>query len=122
MVMSACCDAARDRKMPAWVRSVREVLAWVLPSATLLLVPKCPVCLAAHVSLWTGLGLSLSTATWLRLALLLVCIASLLFLMVKRLERIRAPLRTNYQDMDARFVKKTAVKSKSVGTWVCTFH
>jgi hypothetical protein len=37
--------------------------------------------------LWTGLGLSLSTATYLRWALLLVCIASLLFLIVIRLDR-----------------------------------
>ena len=65
--MSACCDAAGDRKTPTWVRRVREIFAWVLPSAILVLVPKCPACLAAHVMLWTGLGLSLSTATYLRL-------------------------------------------------------
>ena len=64
--MSACCDAASDRRMPTWVRSVREILAWVLPSAILVLAPKCPACLAAHVALWSGLGLSLSTAAYLR--------------------------------------------------------
>jgi hypothetical protein len=37
------------------------------------------------VALWTGLGLSLSTATYLRWALLLVCAASLVYLTVKRL-------------------------------------
>ncbi len=68
--MSACCDAASDRKTPTWVRRVREIFAWVLPSAILVLVPKCPACLAAHVTLWTGLGLSLSTATYLRWVLL----------------------------------------------------
>ena len=61
--MNACCDAASDRKTPTWLRRFREILAWVLPSAILVLVPKCPVCLAAYVVLWTGLGLSLSTAT-----------------------------------------------------------
>ena len=86
--MSACCDAASDRKTPTWVRRVREIFAWILPSAILVLVPKCPACLAAHVTLWTGLGLSLSTATYLRWVLLLVCVASLLFLIVKRLDRI----------------------------------
>ena len=54
--MSHCCDAAGDRKTPTWVQSVRENLAWVVPSAILVLVPKCPACLAAHVTLWTGLG------------------------------------------------------------------
>ena len=88
--MSACCDAASDRKTPTWVRRVREIFAWVLPSAILVLVPKCPACLAAHVTLWTGLGLSLSTATYLRWVLLFLCVASLLFLIVERLDRIGA--------------------------------
>jgi hypothetical protein len=91
--MSACCDAAGDRKTPTWVQSVREIFAWVLPSAILVLAPKCPVCLAAHVMLWTGLGLSLSTATYLRWALLLLCTAALLFLMVERLDCIGATFR-----------------------------
>ena len=91
--MSACCDAAGDRKTPTWrrratwVRRAREIFAWVLPSAILVLVPKCPVCLAAHVTLWTGLGLSLSTATYVRWVLLFLCIASVLFLIVERLDR-----------------------------------
>src|SRR5271156_6547186 len=88
--MSACCDAARDRKTPTWVRRVREIFAWVLPSAVLVLVPKCPACLAAHLTFWTGLGLSLSAATYLRWTLLFVCVASLLFLIVKRLNRTGA--------------------------------
>jgi hypothetical protein len=88
--MSDCCDAAGARKTATWVRRVREIFAWVLPSAVLVLVPKCPACLAAHVALWTGLGLSLSTATYLRWALLFLCVASLLFLIVKRLARLGA--------------------------------
>jgi len=51
------------------------------------LVPKCPACLAAHLTLWTGLGLSLSTATYLRWVLLFLCVASLLFLIVQPLDR-----------------------------------
>jgi hypothetical protein len=88
--MSTSCDAARDRQTPTWVRSVREIFAWVLPSAILVLVPKCPACLVTYVALWTGLGLSLSTATYLRWALLFLCASSLLFLIVKRLGRIGA--------------------------------
>jgi len=85
--MSDCCDAASDRKPPTWAARVREIVAWVLPSAILVLAPKCPVCLAAHVTLWTGLGLSLSAATWLRWALLFLCAASLLCLLVARVNR-----------------------------------
>jgi hypothetical protein len=85
--MSACCHAAGGRKTPTWARRVREIFAWVLPGAGLMLVPKCPACLAAYAMLWTGLGLSLATATYLRWVLLALCIASLLFLIVDRLHR-----------------------------------
>jgi hypothetical protein len=88
--MSTCCDANEDRKTPAWARRVREFFAWVLPSAILVLVPKCPACLAAYVLLWTGLGLSLSTANYLRWILLFLCVVSLLFLIAKRLVRTGA--------------------------------
>jgi hypothetical protein len=88
--MSACCHAASGRKTTTRSRRVREVFAWVLPSAVLVLVPKCPACLAAYVMLWTGLGLSFSTATYLRWALLFLCVASLLFLVVNRLYRFGA--------------------------------
>jgi hypothetical protein len=40
--------------------------------------------------LWTGLGMSLSTATGLRWGLLFLGVASLFFLIVKRLDRIGA--------------------------------
>jgi hypothetical protein len=73
--MSACCDAATRAKC------VTKILAWVVPGAGLMLVPKCPACLAAYVTLWTGIGVSLATATYLRWALLLLCGATLLFLM-----------------------------------------
>ena len=86
--MSACCDAASDRKTSTWARRVREIFAWVLPGAILVLVPKCPACLAAHVMLWTGLGLSLSTATYLRWVLLSLSAVALLFLILKRFSRI----------------------------------
>ena len=92
--MSACCGAAGGRKPPTRPRRVREALAWALPGAVLVLVPKCPACLAAHVALWTGLGLSLSAATYLRWGLLLLGGASLLFLIVKGLDRFRAVFRS----------------------------
>lgn len=84
--MSACCEVANDRGTPTLIRRVREIFAWAFPSAMLVLVPKCPACLTAHVALWTGLGVSLSTATYLRWAMLLVCVVSLLVLIAKRLD------------------------------------
>lgn len=84
--MSTCCDAVSHRQQPTWARRGRELVAWALPSAGLVL-PKCPACLAAYLALWTGLGLSLSTATYLRWAMLFVCIGALLFLILSRLGR-----------------------------------
>jgi hypothetical protein len=54
----------------------------------MVLVPKCPACLAALVTLWTGLGLSFTAATYLRWALLLLCGAALFALIVGRLNRL----------------------------------
>jgi hypothetical protein len=109
--MSVCCDSASSPKTSTWVGRFREVSAWVVPSAVLVLVPKCPACLAAHVALWTGLGLSFSTATYLRWALLLVCVASLLLLIVKRLGRIAdifsSSNKGNSTAKDAKIAKET---------------
>jgi len=67
----------------AFLRRCREIAGWVIPSAILAILPKCPVCLAAYFAIWTGIGLSVSTATYLRMALLILCALSLGYLAVK---------------------------------------
>jgi hypothetical protein len=47
-------------------------------------MPKCPMCIATYAALWTGLGLSLAAATYLRWSLLLASAALLLYLILKR--------------------------------------
>ncbi len=51
-------------------------------------MPKCPVCLAMHLALWTGLGLSLAEATFLRWSLLLLSGVLLFCLAFKRKRRV----------------------------------
>lgn len=85
--MNACCNAAITPG--TWARRIREVFAWGLPGTMLALVPKCPACLAAYVALWTGFGLSLGAARYLRWAMMLISVVALLFLIIKRLNRIR---------------------------------
>src|SRR5262245_52099831 len=88
-----CCTAAgtgeaRDApKLPTWRRRTSEAAGWIFPSVILALLPKCPACLAAYVALWTGLGLSLSTAAYLRWSLLILSTGILLYLILKRLSR-----------------------------------
>lgn len=53
--------------------------------ALLLLLPKCPMCIAVYLTLWTGAGVAMPVATYLRpLAAALFC-ASALFLVVRLL-------------------------------------
>jgi hypothetical protein len=69
---------------------VRELAGWIVPSATLALLPKCPACVAAYVALATGVGISLPTATYLRAALFALCVASLAFITAKGLRNMFA--------------------------------
>jgi hypothetical protein len=58
---------------------------WLFPTALLALMPKCPMCVAAYIALFTGVGISVSAARWLQISMLAVCIGTLVFLIARRL-------------------------------------
>ena len=88
-----CCKtrAGDNARHPASrLRRGGEIAGWILPGATLALVPKCPACVAAYVVLATGMGISLPTATYLRAMLVVLCVASLVFVSARRLRSLFA--------------------------------
>jgi hypothetical protein len=73
-----------------------NLLGWIVPSAILTLIPKCPLCLAGYAVIGTSVGFSLSTLAQLRLALIILCMAALSFLIARYIGQafIRATSKT----------------------------
>jgi hypothetical protein len=65
------------------VRRGAKASGWVVPGVVMMLVPKCPVCVVAYVALVSGVGISITTAAHLRVAILALCAAVLMFLAIK---------------------------------------
>jgi len=87
-----CCEiktrAGDNGRRPApglRLRRGGEIAGWIVPSVTLALLPKCPLCVAAYVAVATGIGISLPVATHLRAMLVVMCVASLVFIAARRL-------------------------------------
>jgi hypothetical protein len=60
-------------------RSVWRRIQWIFPAAMLAVMPKCPICLAAYIALFTGVGVSVSTARWIQILMLVLCVGSLTY-------------------------------------------
>ena len=71
-------------------RYAKRCASWAVPALGLVLIPKCPFCLAAYVAMGTGLGLSLGEATVIRAGLIGVCV---LVLFVVALRQVHPVLR-----------------------------
>ena len=96
--MSCCCQNQTTTRLR--VHRLASGVGWVVATVMLAAVPKCPVCLAAYVALWTGIGLSLSTASYLRAAMLLAAGGALLFLAIREGRRLVRRLANSIQSRD----------------------
>ena len=93
MNVRQCCQiktrAGENARRPASrLHRGSEIAGWIIPGAILALLPKCPMCLAAYVAVWTGIGLSFSAATHLSVALVILCIGLILFLAARNARRL----------------------------------
>jgi hypothetical protein len=86
--MGCCAEHGRGSRFTSERgRRAKATAEWAAPALILLLLPKCPMCVAAYVVLFTGLGLSLQAAAWLRGAILVACIAAITVLAMRLLYR-----------------------------------
>jgi hypothetical protein len=76
-----CGSALRPRK-------IAGLAGFILSGATLVLMPKCPVCVAAYVALFTGVSVSAALAAGLRTSLICCAAAVPVVLIASRLLRI----------------------------------
>ena len=98
MNANRCCHgAARGPAMGPRAAPKRAGFArWLAAAAPVALAPKCPLCIAAYLTAATGIGVSASTAAWMREAASAAGVAALGYLaasaMVRR-RRARVSLR-----------------------------
>ncbi len=69
-----CCMEGRTSRRPA--RRLSTAAASILPGAALILLPKCPLCLAAWLTIATGVGFSAAGAAWVRGMLMAFLVAA----------------------------------------------
>ena len=72
---------------PTGVRRAWRGAQWVFPTALMVLMPKCPMCVAGYLVLFTGVGMSVSTAGWIRIGVLGLCSIALAYLALTRVFR-----------------------------------
>jgi hypothetical protein len=69
------------------LRHAWRSIQWLFPAMLLVLIPKCPMCVAAYVAMFSGIGITISTARWIQILMLMFCLTSLAYLAIRHWRR-----------------------------------
>lgn len=85
----SCCAVPGRSSFPAGskARRAKDAGEWGVPALVLFLLPKCPMCVAAYVATFTGIGLSIEAATWVRDFMVAVSVLAVTVLVIRMLRR-----------------------------------
>jgi hypothetical protein len=79
--MMNCCKVQTGRRpQHRWWQGTSGCVG---SGALLVLLPKCPMCVAAYLTLWTGASLAMPVATYLRPMLAILFLASALLVAIR---------------------------------------
>jgi hypothetical protein len=73
MTGQCCAGGPASRRL---ARRLSTTAASILPGAVLVVLPKCPLCLAAWLTVVTGVGFSAAGAAWVRGMLVVFWVAA----------------------------------------------
>jgi len=91
MAGQCCVGGAASRRL---ARRISRAAASVLPGTALVLLPKCPLCLAAWLTAATGIGFSAAGAKWASATLVVFWIAALLLVAIPIVRRFSTSFRS----------------------------
>lgn len=72
----------------SWAHAAYRAVSWIVPAVVLAAMPKCPLCLAAYVALFTGLGISLAAAKFAWWSVAICGVTLLMFLAAPAMRRL----------------------------------
>ena len=75
--------------MRSFAQHFLRIVSPIASAIALVLLPKCPVCVAAYLMMATGISISVAAAVSLRVFLVVLCVSSLILLGRRHMRNLR---------------------------------